>query len=211
LLGPETYSLTAFREAETIVVPNAAEMDVAIEGSTSWWPNEKNEAVLPEFDRFNRQRYYIEVFNRSRNRSAMTLAPLFPALEKLDSSSPRLEYELHLHSKGKVTVKALLSPMLNFYDDQGLRYAISFDDELVQFINLHEGRTFQDWEESVSNNITLGTSQHTIAAPGSHVLKFWAIDPGVILQRLVIETGEVPPCYLGPSESYRQTMKSNRH
>jgi len=37
---------------------------------------------------------------------------------------------------------------------------------------------------------------------GQHVLKFRMIDPGIILQKIVIETGEIKPSYLGPPESF---------
>jgi hypothetical protein len=82
-----------------------------------------------------------------------------------------------------------------------LRYAISFDDEPPQIINMHAGKTFQDWEESVRNNITVEVSQHTLKEQGTHVLKFWLVDAGVVLQKLVVETGESKPTYLGPPES----------
>jgi hypothetical protein len=98
-------------------------------------------------------------------------------------------------------VSAYLSPTLNFINEQGLRYGVSFDDEPIQVINMHAGKTHNDWQESVSNNITIMTSDHNLKSPGKHILKFWAIDPGVVLQKLVISTGDVRPSYLGPPES----------
>ncbi len=311
---PET---NAMPKVKTIDIPLEAEIGIAIEGSESWWPAEKSEAVLPEFDSYNKQTHYIEIFNRGRtpfaysvktgkpwiqinkakgiieteerlwvsidwkktpggehrvpitvigpgtNRvkillliknsqlptkdlencfiesngyvsmgaehhtravdspainwqripdlgrtlSAMTFFPVTTQAQLPVESSPRLEYLMYLFSQGEGMVKAYLSPTLNFHNNQGLRYGISFDDEPVQIINMHENRTYQDWHESVSNNITTMISRHTIDEPGKHILKFWAVDPGIVLQKLVVETGPVKPSYLGPPESYRTAKK----
>jgi hypothetical protein len=102
-----------------------------------------------------------------------------------------------------VNVRAYLSPTLNFHDTQGLRYAVSFDDGDPRIVNMHEKATMRDWEQWVSNNVTLTTSRHVIAKPGMHTLKFWMVDPGIALQKLVVETAKEKPSYLGPPESYR--------
>ncbi|RIK55721.1 hypothetical protein DCC62_31125, partial [candidate division KSB1 bacterium] len=66
------------------------------------------------------------------------------------------------------------------------------------------------WEESVRNNVTIEASKHVINAPGKHVLKFWMVDPGVVLQKLVVETSGAKPSYLGPPESFRGVGRSGK-
>jgi hypothetical protein len=301
-------------KVEEIEIPVVSEMGVAIEGSTNWWPNEKSEAVLPEFAPYHQQTYYIEIFNRGqtpfeysvqtgepwvkvdkangkietearlwvsvdwksapigKQRVPITIAgpnngrvvvqaivnnPLSPKRDEItgfvesngyvsieaehftravepspikwqripdlgrtlsamaplpvtsppqtpESNGARLEYQIHFFSKGEVKVKAYLSPTLNFHNNQGLRYAVSFDGEPPQIVNMHANKTFQDWEKSVANNITIEVSKHVLNEAGKHVLKFWMVDAGVVLQKLVIETGESKPSYLGPPESFHR-------
>ena len=120
-------------------------------------------------------------------------------------SSPHLEYHITLPQAGPVTVSAYLAPTLDFTNTTGLRYAVSLDDEAPQLINLHtgmkQGESNRIWEQAVANDIILKTSQHNAAAAGAHVLKFWRVDPGVVLEKLVVSQGTVPTSYLGPPET----------
>ena len=59
----------------------------------------------------------------------------------------------------------------------------------------------KSWERNTSDNVNLTSTTHVISEPGRHVLKFWMVDPGVVLQRLVVHRGELPASYLGPPES----------
>lgn len=45
-------------------------------------------------------------------------------------------------------------------------------------------------------------STHVVEDIGYNVLKFWMVDPGVVLQTLIVNTGGVKPSYLGPPESF---------
>ena len=49
------------------------------------------------------------------------------------------------------------------------------------------------------------TTTHTIATSGSHTLKVWMIDPGPVVERILVETPSAVPAttYLGPPESPR--------
>ena len=114
---------------------------------------------------------------------------------------------MHLFSSGMVKVQVYLSPTLDFRKTQGLRYAISFDDELPQIIPIWADRSNQAWEQSVSDNIKVAVTEHRLDRPGMHVLKFWMVDPGVVLQKLVVDTGGLRPSYLGPPESFYQPIR----
>ncbi|MEV3999450.1 hypothetical protein AB0K62_27845 [Streptomyces halstedii] len=44
---------------------------------------------------------------------------------------------------------------------------------------------------------------HRVGRAGSHVLKFWMVDPMVVPRNLVVDTGGLKPSCLGPPESLR--------
>jgi len=46
------------------------------------------------------------------------------------------------------------------------------------------------------------TSEHLLEKPGEHVLKFWMVDPGIVLQKIVVDAGGLKPSYLGPPKSF---------
>ena len=56
----------------------------------------------------------------------------------------------------------------------------------------------RQWEEWMRNNSIMVTSRHTIPRPGKHVLRVGRVDPGVVLQKIIIDTGGVRNSYLGP-------------
>ncbi len=123
--------------------------------------------------------------------------------------SPCLEYQTYLFSTGAVEVVTITSPTLNFVAGRGLRVAVSFDDETPQPITLVSANYKaqngnRDWEKIVTDNARSVRSTHTITKAGAHTLKFWMIDPGVALQKIVVDCGGVKPSYLGPPESFRQ-------
>ena len=122
--------------------------------------------------------------------------------------SPRLEYPMYLFSAGPVKVTALVGATLNFLPGRPLRYAVSFDDEPPQTVTIvpadFEARNGnREWEEAVENNGHWVTSAQVIGQPGYHTLKIWMVDPAVVVQKILVDTGGVKPSYLGPPESHR--------
>ena len=154
---------------------------------------------------------YGRTLSGMRAESPVDVAGLAPGKD-----SPCLEYRMYLFSTGKVEVAAILAPTLNFIPGRGLRYAVSFDDEVPQVVtlvpqNYNARNGNRDWEKSVEDNARYGQTTHTLAKSGYHTLKFWMVDPGVVLQKLVVNLGGVKPSYLGPPESYRNSGGPKLH
>ncbi|WP_343592136.1 glycosyl hydrolase 115 family protein, partial [Flavobacterium sp.] len=144
--------------------------------------------------------------NLGKTDSGITIKPSNIKPIEISEVSPRLEYNVHFFSKGKIKVNAYFSPTINFKIGNGLKYGIGFDDEEPQIMNLNTDSSEKAWAESVANNIKIITSPHKIEKAGNHVLKIYAIDPALVLQKIVIETeeGKILPSYLGPPESFRK-------
>ncbi|MEV8568871.1 glycosyl hydrolase 115 family protein [Streptomyces sp. NPDC051322] len=144
-----------------------------------------------------------------RTGSGMEPFPVTASRQSPGGSSPRLEYRLTLFSTGPVAVWAHLSPRNDALASDGLKYAVSFDDDAPQTVNITEvtgaddGTMNAQWARNTSDNVNVTSTAHRIRRSGVHVLKFWMVDPTVVLQNLVVDTGGLKPSYLGPPESLR--------
>jgi hypothetical protein len=117
-------------------------------------------------------------------------------------NAPCLEYRMYLFDSGKAEVDAILGPTQNFTPGRGLRFAMAFDGQPPQVIDSLAHNTQSDWETSVKDSVRHVKSSFAIAAPGYHTLRIWIVDPGIVLEKLVVNLGGVKPSYLGPPESY---------
>ena len=303
-----------------IELPAKAEMRVATEGSSDFCSNENNEAVLPAFDSWNDQSFYIEIFNAGteafnfsikpakdwiklsesngtikkqerieirvdwkklaagvhqsyidiesdnnrkvrvnigatkydagldpkgflerngyvgieasdytekrdgdrikwfvipglgRTGSGVTTSPVTKSVQAPGPETPWLEYDFFLlqtPENGTVEVEIHLAPTLNFKIGNGLKFAVSVDNEEPQIINMHEGTEVPDWKypkwfnNAVSNKVMVKKSKLKVNDKGAHTLKLWMIDNGVVFQKIIIDNGGLKASYLGPPESLK--------
>jgi len=132
---------------------------------------------------------------------------------------------MYLFDSGKCDVEAILAPTNNFVPGRGLRYAISFDDQPPQIVDALADNSQKAWEEAVSNGVRKVTSTLAVDAPGYHTLKIRMVDPGIVLEKLIVGFVDpaarfpgsgganqhlIPESYLGPPESYHRITATNR-
>jgi len=178
---PRPDSLNGFVEANGFVSMEAAHYANKVDAATAGWG---------------------EIADLGRTLSAMTIFPVTAPSVTPPGDSPCLEYRLYLFHPGEVEVEAILSPTLNFVPGRGLRFALSVDEQFPQVIDALAQNTGKDWSKSVEDSVRRVKSKLTVSGAGYHTLKFWMVDPGVVLQKLVVNTGGLKPSYLGPPESY---------
>lgn len=111
-----------------------------------------------------------------------------------------LEYDINFESKGEFEVQLLLAPTLNFNHNKGLRYEISFDNETPQIVNFngHYKGELGRWQ---SEHIIKSITKHSVQQAGKHTLRFRVLEPGIVLEKILINTGGLKPSYLGAPES----------
>ncbi|HEV3326990.1 MAG TPA: glycosyl hydrolase 115 family protein [Puia sp.] len=139
--------------------------------------------------------------NLGRTLSGVEASPVTTPAQTPGGNSPHLEYQLYLFDTGTISIQAWFSPILAF-NRHPIHYAISFDDEMPQIIDLSSGNEDRGvWDKMVGDNIRISLSAHMISHPGAHLLKYWLVDPGPVLQKIVVDAGGVKPSYLAPPES----------
>ncbi|PZU81612.1 MAG: glycosyhydrolase [Chryseobacterium sp.] len=164
---------------------------------------EKNGYVSIEAENFarmsNSDRIHWEVIpDFGKTKSGVTTFPQ-NAYPKADENI-YLEYDMNFESKGEFEVQLLLAPTLNFNHNKGLRYEISFDGGTPQVVNFngHYKGELGRWQ---SEHIIRSSTKHQISQPGKHTLRFRVLEPGIVLEKILINTGGLKPSYLGAPES----------
>lgn len=180
-------SVQGFVESDGYVSIEAEHFTDKIDAPTAHWE------VIPDYGRTD---------------SAVSVFPVDAASLTTPQHAPYLEYRMYLFDPNKVEVEAVLAPSLNFVPGRGLRYAVSFDDQAPQIIDVLAHNTVEDWSKSVEDNVRISTSTHAFTGTGYHTLKFFMVDPGIVLEKLVVQLGAVRASYLGPPESYRVPVQA---
>jgi hypothetical protein len=131
--------------------------------------------------------------------SPMTTVPALAASEL--RSTAALNYRVALYDTGDFTLHLTLAPTLNFVPGRGLRFAVSIDNGPRILVDALAHNTTADWSTTVSHDARQVEVPLTIAQPGLHTLHIYAVDPALVLERLVLAHGPLPYSYLGPPES----------
>lgn len=112
-----------------------------------------------------------------------------------------IEYDIDFATEGNAQVTLFFAPTLNFNDYKGLRYAVSFNGGEERIVNINKDYRGElgTWQK----NPVIPSRTIQKVTKGKQTLKIRLLDPGMVLEKVVINRGGVKPSYLGPTETIK--------
>lgn len=142
---------------------------------------------------------WITIPDMGRTVGAVTTTPVI-----LDPDmNTYLEYDVEFTSVGEANIELFFSPTLNYNGNEGLSYTISLNgqnEEQVNFNGHYKGELGK-WQ---AEGIIKSTTTRSIKEPGKYTLRFRALNPGIVLQKILIDMGGLKPSYLGAPETQKK-------
>ena len=129
-------------------------------------------------------------------------APSISDLQQVDSQAPRMDYSIHIFESGKANVIIEAVPTHEIHKGRKLRVAVAVDDAAPQFLEFEQAHNEIDkiGRINVFRNMMSGEIEIELDA-GAHTLKVWGVEPGVVLDKIILNTGGLRKSYLGPPET----------
>ena len=124
---------------------------------------------------------------------------------------PCAEYDFYAFDAGSVDVYTYVLPTFPLHADRDFRigentntdtkYSVQIDDGALAPPSSSHVEYSQVWFESVLRNCAVNKSTLHIDKPGRHTLRIRVGDPGIVLQKIVLDFGGMKRSYLGPQST----------
>lgn len=137
--------------------------------------------------------------------------PLAPLQMYRAGDVPRVEYDFYTFNAGIYDVYTYVLPTFPLHAERDFKlpehtntdtkYSVRIDDGSISTPSTSAIEYSQIWYESVLKNCRVNKSTLYIKKPGKHTLQIRCGDPGVVIQKIVIDMGGLQRSYLGPESS----------
>ena len=132
-----------------------------------------------------------------RTGSAVTVLPT------TTQGAPSLSYRFLVTSGGPATLHLRLLPTHPVDNGKALRIAYAIDSDAPTKVTARDfDPGSKEWKMQVmANATTIRSKLSRTLNPGWHTLRVVSIDPGVVLDKIVLDLGGLRPSYDGPAET----------
>jgi hypothetical protein len=115
--------------------------------------------------------------------------------ESFTLTSPCVEYDFYTFTTAEAEVSIYTLPTHPLNKNSSMRYAVAIDDHAPEVLDFKTVGRSEEWKQNVLRNNSIKKFKSQLLHKGRHVLKIYAIDPGVILDRITIDLGGLQKMY----------------
>ncbi|QOY96069.1 glycosyl hydrolase 115 family protein [Massilia sp. UMI-21] len=117
------------------------------------------------------------------------------------AAAATLAYRFQTSSEGGATLRFVAVPVHALTSEHRLRIAVQLDDGPLQTLDYTTVGRSDEWKQNVLSNMAVRTTTVARLAPGPHTLRVFALDPGVVLDRVDVVMDGAPHYYgMPPSD-----------
>jgi hypothetical protein len=124
--------------------------------------------------------------------------------ETILNGSPCLEYDFYTFNFGDADIRVQAIPSHPFYEGTSVRCAVAIDDQQPEIIDFKTLGRSDEWKQNVLKNAAVKSAKQTVTEPGLHKLKIWMVDPGVMIDQILIDLGGWKGSYAFPAETLKK-------
>jgi hypothetical protein len=122
-------------------------------------------------------------------------APKLVYTETEIKAQPSLTYDFFSRSSAAAEFKFFTIPTFPLNKNTEMRYAVSIDDGPATVINFRTIGRSEEWKQNVLSNAAVRSVKLPELKAGKHQVRIYLIDPGVILDRILVDLGGLQPYY----------------
>ena len=169
---------------------------------------EKNRVISMEAEHFTNKIdknnfAWAVIFGLGKTGDSVSIFPnKAMTFENLKNDSPALEYRFEVFDSAEFTANFYLIPTQPLVPGNGLRFAFAVDDNAPQIVAVDKDTEVSSptWANNILNETTVGAAKIKLEK-GAHILRIFAVDTGVVLDKIVLNAGEMKTSYFAPTET----------
>jgi hypothetical protein len=110
-------------------------------------------------------------------------------------AQPSLTYDFFSRSSAPAEFKFFTIPTFPLNKNTEMRYAVRIDDGPATLLNFRTIGRSEEWKQNVLSNTAVRSVKLPELKAGKHQVRIYMIDPGVIVDRILIDLGGLQPHY----------------
>ncbi|MEO8853806.1 MAG: glycosyl hydrolase 115 family protein [Ginsengibacter sp.] len=114
-------------------------------------------------------------------------------------SRPHVTYNFYTFQRGNVDVYTYALPVFSLDDKHETRYGVGIDNGITTNAIAGSKEYMQSWKDNVLRNFSVYKSSLYIDKPGKHTLEIYCTDPGMVVEKIIIDLGGLKQSFLGPT------------